>query len=421
MGISHSKVLVYDRGYYTYIAEAIAKQAAETWIYTPILGQQPRSREDQMGSGLDGVEKIDDFEEYKNKTDLLVFPGEFDGEICNRMWEEGRRAFGSGLSSEFEIDRMLFLDTLKEVGLTPIKTYRAEGFDDAIEYFKKNDNKTLWVKTPYTRGDFDTIKFESLATFMPWIEMQRVKLGKGASETIELLIQDDFPIDNGGIESGGDRYIVNGKRTPKGFIGYEGKDKWYIYRVTSEFPDIIDDIDKKMEKVFKDKGYRGAWSSEFRANKDGVKRFTDATARFGSPPGQGFVLSYTTFPQDVEDVANGKMPKMKEKASHGAIIILTSWFNQDNEVCVEYPKEIEDNVKLQHNYKHEGLNYCLPNDAHDGFFGAVVAIGNSAEEAANKANEIAKQVRCVGLEYSEINITEMKQIIKDGEKHGINI
>ena len=419
--INHSKVIVCSRGYHEYIAEAIAKQAAEVCLYTPVLGQQPRSREDMIGKGLNGVEKIDDFEAYIDKADLIVFPGEFDGEVCDRMWKEGRRAFGSGLSAELEIDRKLFLNTLKEIGLPQIKTYLAEGFDDAIAYFKKRGDITLWVKTPYTRGDFDTIKFESLNTFMSWINVQKVKLGEGASDTIELLIQDDFPIKDGGVESGGDRYIVRGVRTPKGFVGYEQKDKGYFYKVTDEFPDVVDEIDRKLEPKFKEWGYSGAWSTEMRINKDGVRRFTDVTARFGSPPSQGIVASYSTFPQDVYDVANGDMPEMKEVDSHGAIIILTSWWNQDHEVCVEYPNEIEDNVKLQHTYIHDKKHYCLPNDAKDGYFGAVVATGSSPEKAAKKCNEIAGQIRCVGLEYSEINIQEMKQTIKDGEKFGIEL
>jgi hypothetical protein len=418
MGIEHQKILCVDRGYHTYMAEALAEKVAEVWHYVPIMGQQPTSREDQIGAGLDGVEKIDDFETYKEKADLIFFPGEFDGEVCDRMWKEGKRAFGSGLSAEYEIDRRLFLKTVADVGLTPVKTYRAEGFDDAIEYFKKKGDVKLWVKTPYCRGDFDTIKYESLSTFMPWITYQRAKLGERASATIELLIQDHFDAD---VEAGGDRYIIDGKRTSKGFVGYEIKDKGYIYRVTDKFPEVIDDIDKRMGPKFKEKGYRGAWSTEIRINDKGEKRFTDGTARFGSPPGQGFCESFDTFAQDVFDVADGKTPKMKEKASHGAIIILTSWFNQENEICVEFPKEYIRNIKLQHHYKHEGKCFCLPSDAKDGYFGAVVAIGNSVKEATEKAKEIASQIVCLGLEYDESVFDKVQEQIEAGKKFGIEI
>lgn len=418
MGIEHQKILCYERGYHTYLVEKLAERAAEVWLFTPILGQQPTSREDQIGAGLDGVEKIDDFEEYKDKADLIFFPGEFDGELCNTLWDEGYRCFGSGLSAEFEINRRLFLEASAEVGLTPIHTYFAEGFDEAIEYFKKRGNGRLWVKTPYCRGDFDTIPFDTLDTFMPWVNVQRAKLGERASNIIELLIQDNFPAI---VEAGGDRYIVNGKRTPVGSIGYEIKDKGYIYRITDSFPEVIDDVDKRMEPKFRERGYKGAWSTEIRINEQGIKRFTDGTARFGSPPGQGFCESYTDFPQDVFDVANGDMPKMESKNSHGAIIILTSWFNQDHEICVEFPEEYKDNVKLQHSYKYNKKYYCLPNDAKDGYFGAVVATGNSVESATSKALEVAGSIICLGMEYDESVFDKAQEVIDKGKPFGIEI
>ena len=396
----------------------MAKRAAQVWLFTPIMGQQPCLKEDLIGSGIDGVGSIDDFEKYKEKADLIVFPGEFDGEVCNRMWEEGHCAFGSGLSAEFEIDRRLFLKTVKDIGLTPVRTYRAEGFDDAIQYFKRRGDTKLWIKTPYCRADFDTIKFESLATFMPWITMMRAKLGTKGSDIVELLIQDHFEAE---CEGGDDRYIVDGRRSPKAIMGYEVKDKGYIYTVTDSVPEVIDDVDKRMEPLFRSAGYRGAWSTEIRINKKGEKRFTDGTARFGSPPGQGFCASFKDMPQDVYDVACGKMPKMDEVNSHGAIIILASWFNQEHEICVDFPKEYEDNVKLQHSYKHEGHWYCLPNDAKDGYFGAVVATGNSVKEATEKAKEIANQIVCLGLEYDDGVFDKAQEAIESGERFGIHI
>ena len=420
MGIEHDTVIIYDRGYHVSLAKDIAKEAAKVLHYTPILGQQPTSRDDMIGSGIEGVEKIDDFEAHKDKADLIIFPGEYDGEVCDRMWKEGRRAFGSGMSAEIEIDRILFLDICEEIGLKPIKTYIAEGFDDAVSYFTEQEkigNLPLWVKTPYTRGDFDTIKFESLATFMPWINFMKAKVGVGASANYVFLIQNNF---EALVESGADRYIVNGKRTPKGFIGYEVKDKGYIYKVVDKVPDILDDIDRRLEPEFTKRGYKGAWSTEARINKKKTK-FTDGTARFGSPPFQGFSASYTKLGQDIEDVANGIMPKMESNDSHGAIIILTSWFNQENEICVEFPKEFDDNIKLQHSYFHEGHWYCLPNDAKDGYFGAVVATGNSVKDCTEKAKEIAQTIKCIGLEYDESVFDKTQDKIEAGKEFGIEV
>lgn len=417
MSIDHQKILLWNRGDHSYLTERFARDAAEVWSYTPILGRQPKNRDDQIDSGLEGVEVIDDFEEYKDKADLIVFPGEFDGEVCDRMWKEGRRAFGSGLSAEIEINRTLFLDTLEKVGLPIIKTYKAEGFDAAIEYLKKHDNTDKYIKTSYCRGDFDTKHFQSVATFMPWFRYQRNRLGEGVSATIELLIQDAFPC---ACEGGGDRYIVDGKMTPTGSIGYEDKDKTYIYKIVTEYPKILNDIDKKMSPEFKKLGYRGAYSTEVRINESGEARFTDATCRFGSPPGEGICESYTSFTQDVFDVANGDKPKMEHKLKYGAMINLVSSWNEDNEVCVEFPKEFKNNIKLRHSYRHEDKYYCVPNES-SGYFGVVVTQSNNLKEAINQANEIASQVICLDMEYHPVDLKKSEELIKAGQKFGINL
>jgi len=415
MGIDHQKVLLVDRGDHAYIAEAMAEKAAKVWHYTPILGRQPKNRDDQIGSGLDGVEKVDDFEQYKDKADLIIFPGEYDGEICNRMWEENRRAFGSGLSTEIEINRKLFLDTLQRVELPIIKTYISEGLDDAIEYLTGKTDK--WIKASYNRGDFDTKHYHNMKTFMPWLTFMRNKLGQKGADTVELLIQNSF---KALVESGWDGYNIDGRFSKTGTIGYEKKDQWYIYRIVEDCPDVLKNINDKMSPEFKKRGYRGAYSTEARINESGAVRFTDLTARFGSPPGEGICESYTSFAQDVFDVANGDMPKMEYKDEYGAMLILTSSWNEEQEVCVDFPKEIKNNIKLRHSYKHKGNYYCVPNES-SGFFGAVAAQGNTLKEAVARVNECAEQVICLDLEYHHIRLEEAEEMVKDGHQFGLEM
>ena len=424
MGIEHQKVLLYDRGYHTYWAEHLVKEAAEVLHFTPIMGQEPDIREDMIGTGIDGVEVVDDFEKVKDKVDLIIFPGEFDGEICDRMWKEGRCAFGSGMSAEIEINRMLFLEICEKIGLPPIYTEHVNGFDDAVKYFEKKGDVPLWVKTPYNRRIFDTIKYESLATFMSWIAYQRVKLGHGASKEIDILIQDHFDCD---CEGGDDRYIVDGVRTKKCFVGYELKDKAYIYKVTSDCPEVLDDIDRRLEPEFKARGYRGAWSTEARLKmKVGkiIKKFTDGTARVGSPPGQGYCVSYKKVGQDIWDVANGVMPQMEETDAsepYGAILILTSELNRKTEVCVDFPDDLNDNIFMQHYYKSDGHYYCMTNDTQDGFLGAVAARGKTPEEAGERCLEIANEIKCVELHYNESAFDSLEETLKAGEVFGIKL
>ena len=107
---------------------------------------------------------------------MIVFPGEFDGEVCDRIWKEGGCAFGSGLSADYEIDKELLLATLDEVGLKPIYTYISEGLDEAIKYLTGKENK--WVKVPYSRGDFETLHYQNMKTFEGWFQLQESRIGE---------------------------------------------------------------------------------------------------------------------------------------------------------------------------------------------------------------------------------------------------
>ena len=416
MGIEHQKILLYNRGDHSFLAEKFAEDAAKIWSFTPIMGRQPKSMDDQIDSGLDGVEAVDDFDAYVKKADLIVFPGEFEGEKCHLLREEGYRVFGSGLCADIEINKILFLETLKKVGLPIIKTYRAEGLSDALNFLKDKTDK--WIKGVYNRGDFDTKHFQTLETFMPWFIYQRNKLGVGASDTIELLIQDSFPAV---VESGWDGYVIGDRMSKRGTIGYEDKDKTYIYKVVDECPKILDIVNQKMLKAFEGKGYYGAYSTENRINNQGIDRFTDLTARFGSPPTEGICENYTTFTQDVFDVADGKEPEMKTDGDdYGAMIVLVSSWNETNEVCVQFPKEFKKNVKLRHSYKHKGEYYCVPNES-SGYFGAVVSKGKTLKEAVEKVNEIAKEIVCLDLVYTPISMESAEQLVKNGKQFGLEM
>jgi hypothetical protein len=110
---------------------------------------------------------------------------------------------------------------------------------------------------------------------------------------------------------------------------------------------------------------------------------------------------------------------MEEVKPYGAIIILDSSWCDDDEICVDFPKEIQKNVKLSHDYKHKGHYYCLPNE-HSGYFGAVVSQGKTMKEAIDKCNEYAEQIICLGLSYTRINYDKAAKYIKDGRKYGID-
>ena len=76
--------------------------------------------------------------------------------------------------------------------------------------------------------------------------------------------------------------------------------------------------------------------------------------------------------------------------------------SRQNELCVQFPKEISHLVKLKNHYKKGNAFYCLPND-NDGFFGAALGFGRTKDDAVEQANEVAEQVICEDLNYTPIS------------------
>jgi hypothetical protein len=111
---------------------------------------------------------------------------------------------------------------------------------------------------------------------------------------------------------------------------------------------------------------------------------------------------------------------MKCEDEYGAMIVLTSSWNDTEEICVQFPDEIKDNVKLRHAYKHNGDYHCLPNES-SGYFGSVVAKAKTLKEAITKVNEYAEQIICLDLEYTPISMEKSEKLMANGRKVGIEM
>lgn len=424
MGTEKDKVLFYDRGDHLYVAEKLAEKVGNLWCYIPILGTTPYMKDDQMGEGLDGVERVDDFWKYVDKADYIVSVGCYDEELFDWLNKKGYPCFSTMKSAEIENNRMLFLDILQELGMPIAETTLCDGLDDLVEFLTGKED--MWLKIPYTRGDFNTKHYTNMIQFKNWLKVFSARIGQRASDVIKVLAQRTIKAD---CESGWDGFNVNGICTKFGTSGFEEKDKWYIAKVMEEPPDILKNINDKFSPIFKKYGCQGEYHSEVRIEADGTANFTDITLRAGSPNGEMLCEGYSNYAECIKAIAHGEVPIPKPKSKedgdtddfiYGAEVILTSDFNEKETLCVQFPKEAASYIKLKNHYKQGDAYYCLPND-NDGFFGAALGFGKSPDEAAKKANEIAEQVICDDLDYTPISIDRMNEFIAGGRKHGINL
>ena len=149
-----------------------------------------------------------------------------------------------------------------------------------------------------------------------------------------------------------------------------------------------------------------------------MKPLWSGNCRMPSPPGELMIEIYSNYPQAVWEIANGKLPVLAPVAEYGAEIILTSQWHNTHELCVEFPKDVMDCVKLKNHTKRDGTHYCIPND-NGGFFGAVVATGDTIQSAMDKAMEVAESIVAEGFEYSPSVFDKAKEAIESGEKFGV--
>lgn len=411
--LSTQTALIYDRGLYLYLAESLAKDFKKVYYYLPQAEPYPTSKLHNIASGIKGVERIHDFWGTLDKCDIVIFPDTYDGSLQEFLRSKGYRVFGSGHGEKVETDKVFFMECLERANLPIPKTYLAEGIDDLLQYLAKEKGEK-WLKGN-TRGDFETKRYTDMDHFQPFLDDLKFRLGHRL-DNIEILVQD--PIESE-CEAGYDGFNVNGQFSGNCLCGYEVKDRAFVASVVEQPAPLVKAINDAFAPIFKELGYRGAYSTEIRITKDGTPYYIDPTTRFGSPPGELMSLLYEDYGQILWDCAEGIVPTPKAKKKYGAQMILTSeWYRDDHEMYVEFPKKYRDNIKLSNYYVKDGKTFIVPNDTEQ-YFGSVVGIGDTIEEAIEECKKVLKEIHCEKFKWDDNAFEEATEIINCGKKFGI--
>ena len=412
--LSDKVAMIYDRGLYLYLAERLAQDFKKVYYYLPQSQPYPTSELYSIATGIKGVERCFDFWGTLDECDIIIFPDTYDGALQAFLRNKGYRVFGSGHGEKVETDKVFFMETLENVGLPCPRTYLAEGLDDLLQYLEK-EGGPKWLKG-MTRGDFETKKFVDMEHIRPFIDDLKRKLGKRV-EKLEVLVQD--PIDSE-VEAGYDGFNVNGEFSDNCLCGYEVKDKAFVASVVEKPAPLVKLVNDAFAPVFEELGYRGAYSTEIRITKDGTPYYIDPTTRFGSPPGELMSLLYENYSEVIWQCAEGILPLPIPKKKYGAQMVLTSnWYREGHEMYIEFPKKFKENLKLSNYYEEDGKTFIVPNDTEE-FFGSVVAIGDTIDEAIAKVNEVLKSIVCEKFKWDENAFEEAKEVIENGKKFGLD-
>ncbi len=380
--------LIWDNGVFTELAVTLAKSFGRVLYYVPWTSGMPKSNALMIGEGAEGVERCENPWDYYNDIDIWIFPDVYEAGLQEFLVRQGKRVFGCRRGAELEIDRPTSKEASKKLGID-IGPYKViTGLDALRKHLKANDDQ--WVKISGTRGDMETFgapSYDKVEVRLDELEHNLGALKKVMQFTVEKGIPD-------AVETGYDGICVDGKFAKAAMTGVEVKDEAYLMKTVrwSELPAQVRSVNEKLAPALKRYGYRGFLSTEVRCTEDGKAYLIDPCCRAGSPPNELYQVMMENLAEVIWYAAEGIVIEPDYKAKWGAEVLLISEWADQNWMHVSFPDEVRENVKLRNFCCIEGEYYVIPQWTGCAEIGAIVALGNTPDEAIAEVKRVADLV-----------------------------
>lgn len=388
VNLKSKTALVWDNGVFTEIAATLAKSFGRVLYYVPWTSGMPKSNPLLIGHGIEGVERVVAPWPYFDDIDIWVFPDVYEGELQEWLVSQGKRVWGCRMGSELEIDRPKSKETSKKLGID-IGPYKVvTGLDALRKHLKANDDQ--WVKISGTRGDMETFGAKSYEKAEPRLDELEHNMG-ALKKIMEFTVEEGI---NDAVETGYDGYCIDGKYPKAAMTGVEVKDEAYLMKTVrwDELPEQVRSVNQKLAPALKRYGYRGFISTEVRCTKDGKAYLIDPCCRAGSPPNELYQVMMENLAEAIWYGAEGIVIEPEFKAKWGAEVLLISEWADENWMHVSFPEKIREFVKLRNFCVIGGEYYIIPQWTGCAEIGAVVALGDTPDEAIENCKKIAEQV-----------------------------
>jgi len=216
-------VAVIDLGLFVELARTLTKYFGKVYYWSPWHSSFPSSNQTEIGEGLPGIERIDDYIEVVDDVDLFVFPDIYMGKAQEYLESIGQRVWGSRRGDETEIWRKDAKKHFKKLGIPQGPYEVVEGISKLREYLKGHKGK-VWVKIEKTRGDTETFPVEKYELSKNEIDGLEFRLGPKA-EIITFIVEDHL---KDSIDLAIDTYCINGEYPELGLLGTEEKGECYV-------------------------------------------------------------------------------------------------------------------------------------------------------------------------------------------------
>lgn len=408
--------LIADNGLFVEIAPRLARDFGEVKLFVPWTSGYPKAAPSFVGTGLEGVERVDTFWDHVADADIVVFP-----DLYYADWQEvvsnyfKKPVWGHRRAENLELDRWGTRKLQKTLGIDGPPTKHFIGVDSLADYLRNVENK--WVKISCYRGDAETWHHETWHTTETYLDYFRNRVG-ALADSYEFIVEDHVE----GIEIGYDGFTVKGSWPEASYWGFEVKDSAYIGKFSpyNELPSSIRTINDKIAPILKGESATGFCSFEFRLTKNNDVLMIDPCMRAGSPPFEGTMEGYENLAEIIWEGAHGRVAPVKSAGEFIAIAIIHSMFALTNWVPIDIPDDIRQWVKLRNAATIDGKLYHVPTQGDMPEIGAVIAVADSLEEAKQLVVERADKVKGYLVEVKSNDLDCAEEEIEKAKEYGID-
>lgn len=412
--------LVYDHGLFAVpFAQKLAERCKHVYVTTPWQKGFSTINDSILGDGFADIERVDDVWQVSGDVDLFCFPDIQNGWLQLELERQGKNVWGSRHGDRQELNRQLFLRTLKETGLDVPKHEIVTGLTELEKVLR--DKEDCYLKISKYRGSMETTHWRSWSLDKELLALWRLRFGP-AGDHLPFLVFDNIDTP---LEIGGDTYCVDDKWPGTMLHGIEWKDEGYFAAVTKreDMPEQVQHVMEAFAPVLGKQRYRNQFSMEIRVKGDKAF-FIDPTCRGGLPSTASQLELWENFADIVWHGANGELlePVIAEidgeKARYSAECVVKMRGDKTMWGVTEVPPELKRWMKCSNVCMIDG-HHCFPPDEQGGSAtGWLVAIGATPEETIQRMNEqadllpdgMSANTECLAYVLKEIHQEEDKGI-----------
>lgn len=374
----------------------------------------PSIRDGIVGDGFPEIECCLDLWSSLDDIDLFIFPDIQHASLQRHLVSLGKMVWGPRSGDDLEIDRELFLKTLKDVGLDVPQYEVVEGLTNLRSYLHENPERI--VKISRWRADVETFRYHDDARSRPDLDALATRLGPLQDDMPFLVFK---PIETP-IEVGYDGYFVNGFPT-RSMHGPEIKDKVYLgaMRDYADLPEPVRRVNNAFKSVLAAYDYRAFWSTEIRV-KGKHAYFIDPTARAGLPSGDAQFKAYKNLAQIIYSGSQGELVDPEPAYTFMAQALIEHSDPPSDWRVLDIPDAAYQWVKLMRPCKVDGIYAIAPGGNAGETVGSVLGGGNTIEEAIAHCQENAKLISHNSVEIHTASFADALRELQEMESRGLD-